>query len=116
MSVIEVVLVYVCIPAGVLFCIVAAVVFPGLARRKRYRPGEAWEHEPVWYVPHPAALDAELQELVRGDQGSERPAIAAAGRKALTGPTTAAPAEEAADVPTSGGAEPTARGGAHGEW
>ncbi|HVX43095.1 MAG TPA: hypothetical protein VHC49_04400 [Mycobacteriales bacterium] len=125
MSVIEVVLVYVGIPAGVIFCIVAGVVFPGLSRRKRYRPGEAWEHEPVWYVPHPAALDAELQQLVRGEQGGERPAIAAsgrlrlpagtasAGRKALTGPGVVA---EPIETETSGGTEPTARGGAHGEW
>lgn len=113
MSVIEVVLVYVGIPAGVILCIVSAVVLPGLSRRKRYRPGEAWAYEPVWYVPHPAALDAELQQLVRAEGGSERPAIAAASRPALTAGSGSAAADPA---PASTPAEPTARGGAHGEW
>lgn len=112
MSAIEVVLVYVCIPAGVLTCIVLAVILPGLSRRPRYRPGEPWEHEPVWYCPHPAALDAELQKLTHRP---ERPAIGAAARRALTASSSGEErdggAEAEAAIPAA-----TARGGAHGEW
>lgn len=82
---------FVGIPLG-LFLLIAAGVYGRTAmHRDRYRPGRAWEHAAVWFVPHPAALDA-----------------APGSHAALTvGATPATP---------TGPAAPEALGGASGEW
>lgn len=53
MTVVETVLVFVGIPLGVSALLALAVLAPGAARTPRYRPGGAWDYEPVWYLPHP---------------------------------------------------------------
>lgn len=121
MSVIEMLLVYVGIPAAVLTCICTAVLAPGLSRRPRYRAGEPWGFEPVWYCPHPAALEPDLQLLVRA---SDRPALAGTSRPALTARSTATSTATSTGDPAGASAvdaedelpTATARGGAHGEW
>ncbi|WP_199522418.1 aa3-type cytochrome oxidase subunit CtaJ [Geodermatophilus marinus] len=55
MTVVETLLVFVVAPLAVILIFWALVYLPGGRRRKlRYKPGQAWEHEPVWYEPHPA--------------------------------------------------------------
>ncbi|MBN1092031.1 hypothetical protein JKP75_05265 [Blastococcus sp. TML/M2B] len=41
-------------------------------RRPRYKPGQAWDHAPVWYEPHPDG----------GGHGDGHAAIAAAPQAA----------------------------------
>lgn len=113
MSAIEVVLVYVGIPAAVLTCIVSAVVLPGLLRRPRYRSGEAWPHDPVWYCPHPNAIDPELKELATAP---EHLALTGPSRAALPGPADGDGAEGLPEAGSETAEVATARGGAHGEW
>ncbi len=94
MSVVETVLVFAGIPAGV-FCLVAlAVLGPGAVRAPRYRPGGAWDYRPVWYLPHPAHTGpvSSLQAAGAADAGN---------RLALS-------SSIAEPVPASGGAS--------GEW
>jgi hypothetical protein len=53
MSIVETVLVFVGIPAGVAAGFALVVVGPGAVRAPRYRPGSRWDFDPVWYLPHP---------------------------------------------------------------
>ena len=55
MSVAETLLVYVAAPLLITAVLAAWTLRPDKAsRRSRYRPGQPWEHEPVWYAPHTA--------------------------------------------------------------
>ena len=53
MSVAETLLVYAGAPLLVTAVLAAFTLRPDAAsRRRRYRPGQSWDHEPVWYAPH----------------------------------------------------------------
>jgi len=86
MTVVETVLVFVGIPLAAFLLLALAVLGPGAARTPRYRPGNGWDYDPVWYLPHPEHAG---------------PVSAASGRLALEG-SVAEPVR------------PT--GGASGEW
>jgi hypothetical protein len=108
-SVIQTLLVYVGIPALIIGVLALLVLAPGAARAPRYRPGEPWAYEPVWYLPRP-------EHLSTPGAGSGHAALEG-GRPtpALTaGAATAARAELGVD----GGQAlaPTARGGVHDTW
>ena len=54
MSVIETVLIYGVIPLAVFLLLAAATLLPGRGKdQTKYRPGQPWDHDPVWYEPHP---------------------------------------------------------------
>ncbi|MGY1593062.1 hypothetical protein ACI789_00305 [Geodermatophilus sp. SYSU D00965] len=54
MTVVETILVYVVAPLAVVLLLALLTLAPGARRRRpRYKPGQPWEHEPVWYEPHP---------------------------------------------------------------
>ena len=54
MTVVETLLVYVGAPLAVVLLLALLTFLPGARKRKvRYKPGQPWEHEPVWYEPHP---------------------------------------------------------------
>lgn len=117
MTIPETVGVFVGIPAAIYGAIASLVLLPGLVRRPRYRPGQPWSHEPVWYCPHPQALDPETRALVGGPL---QPTLTAREHAALPPGSGQAP-----DHPSGGVAGPaavldipasTARGGAHGDW
>jgi hypothetical protein len=72
MSVPETVLIYVGSPLG-LFAMFAAFVYgPAASRAPRYRPGRAWTHDPVWFLPHEhhSALEATHQAQLEGTAGT----------------------------------------------
>jgi hypothetical protein len=52
-SVAETLLIYLVIPLGIVLLLAALVFIPGGRRRPRWKSGQAWDHEPVWYEPHP---------------------------------------------------------------
>jgi hypothetical protein len=96
----QTVLIYAGIPLLVVL-LLAAVTLPGGRKRPRWRSGQPWEQEPVWYEPHPAAGtqtgggDAHgplthigQGELGQGDQRAALPAGSAAleQRAAAAGP------------------------------
>lgn len=57
MSVVQTVLVFVGIPAGIIAFLALAVFGKSLVRQpNRYRPGRPWDFAPSWYVPHPDAV------------------------------------------------------------
>ena len=55
MTVVETILVYVVAPLAVVAVLALLTLVPGRRKKPRWKPGQAWEHEPVWYEPHPAA-------------------------------------------------------------
>jgi hypothetical protein len=99
-TVAETLLVYVAAPLAVILVLALLTLVPGRQKRARYRPGQPWEHEPVWYEPHP-----ENGEAGHGaGHGDGHAALGAGGATALTaGPSSA---------PAAGGP----RGGARGTW
>jgi len=71
----EIVLVYV-VPGIVLYALITLmVVGPRLARRPRYRAGQPWSHDPMWWTANPAG--AHLPPVQ--DPASSGPAV---GREA----------------------------------
>ena len=54
MNVAETILVFAGIPLAII-AVMALLIFGPAARnrRPRYKPGQPWEHAPVWYEPHP---------------------------------------------------------------
>jgi hypothetical protein len=55
-NVAEVILVFVGAPLAVVAVLALLIWGPGGNKRPRYRPGQPWNHEPVWYEPHPDAV------------------------------------------------------------
>ena len=54
MPVIETVLIYGVIPLAVFVILAALTLLPGRGKsRTKYRPGQPWTEEPIWYEPHP---------------------------------------------------------------
>lgn len=54
MSVLQTVLLYVLVPLGIFLLISLLAVGRRRKLRPRYRPGEPWRHEPVWWTANPA--------------------------------------------------------------
>ena len=52
-TVVETILVYAVAPLAVIAVLALLTLVPGRHKRPRYKPGQAWEHEPIWYEPHP---------------------------------------------------------------
>jgi hypothetical protein len=52
-TVVETLLVYVVAPLAVIVVLALLTLVPGRRKKLRYKPGQPWEHEPVWYEPHP---------------------------------------------------------------
>ena len=59
---------------GVYFLVSLAVVGPKQAKRKRYRVGEAWDYEPLWWTANPegAHLPAAHAPAAAGERGGAR--------------------------------------------
>ena len=57
MTVVQTLLVFGAIPAGIVLFLFLCTYGKSLARQpNRYRPGKAWDYEPAWYVPHPEVV------------------------------------------------------------
>ncbi len=55
MTVVETLLIFVGAPLAVIAVLAALTLRPEKGRKRlRYKPGQPWEHPPVWYEPHPA--------------------------------------------------------------
>jgi hypothetical protein len=54
-NVAEILLVFVGIPLLVIAVLSLLIWGRGGRKRPRYRPGQPWEHAPIWYEPHPGA-------------------------------------------------------------
>jgi hypothetical protein len=108
-SVAETLLVYVGIPLLVVLLIASLTFLPGGRKRPRWKSGQPWAHDPVWFEPHPEATA--LPSGGHGDaHGNGSAAIGhGAGATALTAGANAQPT---AATPVSAGP----LGGARGTW
>ncbi len=97
MTIVQTVLVFVAIPAGIIALLALGVYGRSELRQpSRYRPGRPWQFAPVWYVPHPENIAAHLPAGTHPQLGSAQQVAVARGDE---------------PVPT-----PAAVGGASGEW
>lgn len=92
MSIVETLLVFAGIPLAVYLVFTVGVYLPHAVRARRYRPGEPWEFEPLWFAPQTELLDDDTRSLVAVAHGNPQ-------RQAI-----------------EGRAAPVARGGARGNW
>ena len=53
MNVAETIIVFVGIPLAIVVVLALLIFLPGGRKRPRYKSGQSWEHDPVWYEPHP---------------------------------------------------------------
>jgi hypothetical protein len=103
-TVVETILVYVVAPLAVIALLALLTLVPGRHKRPRYKPGQPWEHAPVWYEPHPEATG---HGGGHGAGDGHAALGAGAQRPALTSGASSAP-----EAPAVGGP----RGGARGTW
>lgn len=78
MTVAETYLVLVGIPLAVIL-VLALLTLPGGRKRLRYKPGQPWDHAPVWYEPHPEAGGHDGGHHADGHRALEAGARADAG-------------------------------------
>ena len=71
MTVLETILFLGVAPVVLYLAIAFAVALPRLARRPKYRPGQPWTYQPLWWTANPAgaelpAVDANARTGERG--------------------------------------------------
>jgi hypothetical protein len=77
-NVAETLLVFVGAPLAVVAVLALLIFLPGGRKRPRYKSGQPWPHEPVWYEPHP--------EGPAGDHHGGSHAAIGAGSATTAGP------------------------------
>lgn len=103
MPVAETLLIYLVIPVAIVLVMAALIFIPGGRRRPRWKSGQGWNHDPVWYEPHPEATGGGHGET----HGEGHGALESGGSHAAltSGEGAAAPAASAGPL-----------GGARGTW
>ena len=74
MSVVQTILVFVLIPAALYGVIALLTLWPKFARGPRYRPGQPWTYEPVWWSASGAVAPAQTG-MTAGEQAAADPAV-----------------------------------------
>lgn len=71
---VQTVLIFVVTPLVVCLVVALLVTAPRLARRPRYRVGQPWTFEPMFWTANPegAALPPAREDTVDGEQGGAR--------------------------------------------
>ena len=72
-SAVQTILVYVLIPAAIYGVIALLTLWPKSARAPRYRPGQRWTYEPVWWSASGAVAPA--QTGTTEEQAAADPAV-----------------------------------------
>ena len=74
MSVLQTLLVFGIPVVGIYFLVSLAVVSRKKVKRKRYRVGEPWSYEPLWWTANPegAHLPAARSPAAAGERGGAR--------------------------------------------
>ncbi len=80
MSIVQTVLVFVGIPAGIITVIAFGVYGKALVHQpNRYRPGQPWPYQAAWFVPHPDAVVRPENTGRQLESGSASPTTAVGG-------------------------------------
>ncbi len=123
MTVAETVLVFAGVPLAIVLALALLTIGPGVRnRRPRYKPGQPWNHDPIWYEPHP---DGTAHGGGHGDEttaiGSsvygERHGADAAATHAVSGGTSADGSPTGSSATAARRPQPAGPlGGARGTW
>ncbi|MDT0276514.1 aa3-type cytochrome oxidase subunit CtaJ [Blastococcus goldschmidtiae] len=131
MTVVETILVFAVVPLAVVLVLALMTLGPGARnRRPRYKPGQPWNHDPIWYEPHPEATGhggghgEDDAQALGSSVYPERYGDEAAATHAVSGGTHAgSSATRAISGGSTGGATVASRpraagplGGARGTW
>lgn len=76
MSVVQTILVFAVIPLSIYGVVALLTLRDRVTKAPRYRPGQAWDHPPVWWAGNPAGV---------GDQAVPAPSGGAGKRTAKGG-------------------------------
>lgn len=63
MSVMQTIVVFVLVPLVVFGVVAAMTVWPARSGAPRYRSGQEWNHEPVWWSAHPTGHEGGPEDL-----------------------------------------------------
>jgi hypothetical protein len=102
-TVAETLLVYVGAPLLVVIVLAALTFLPGGRKKPRWKSGQPWAHEPIWYEPHPESM---------GGHGASADGHAAIGTGATSARALTAGSSAGQAHPVPGGP----LGGARGTW
>jgi hypothetical protein len=58
-TIVETLLVFALIPLAIYGVVALVTLRDRFARNPRYRPGQDWDHDPVWWTANPAGLGAD---------------------------------------------------------
>ena len=75
MSVLETILYFVVPTVGLYALITVLAAAPRLVRRPRYRSGQPWPHQPLWWTANPRAAQLDVPHVghaVTGERGGAR--------------------------------------------
>ena len=84
-----VILYYVVIPVAIFLVIAFFSVLPSMLRRPRYRPGRAWNHDPMWFAGPDDPDQALVMHTVPEGSPSEAALQLLAGTKTVRASSTA---------------------------
>lgn len=70
-TIVETLLVFAVIPLAIYGVCALVTLRDRVARNARYRPGQDWDHDPVWWTANPAGLDAGHAAVAEGGSASD---------------------------------------------
>ena len=79
MNVAETLLVFALIPLAIYGVIALLTLWPKFARTPRYRPGQDWDYEPVWWTANPAGVGARVNHSAPASATATQPVRTARG-------------------------------------
>ena len=121
MTVVETLLVFVVAPLAIIGGLALLTLVPGARKRPRYKPGQPWEHPPLWFEPHPEhgpqTTDdhGEDAQAIGSSMFQDPPRQSGSGRAALPGGHGASPdGSQPAHGATAAGSHGATAAGSHG--
>ena len=111
-NVAETILVFVGIPLAIFLLLALLIFVPGGRKRTRYKPGQPWNHAPIWYEPHPEHGPADGHGETMAIGSSVYGELTGDGAHGAGGPAAHGATAPAAPRPVNAGP----LGGARGTW
>ncbi|GAA2817667.1 MULTISPECIES: aa3-type cytochrome oxidase subunit CtaJ [Crossiella] len=81
MTVLETILVFAGIPLALYLGITLLTMWPDSSRGQRYRPGQEWPHEPVWWSANPAGLTTSAAPAAHDNEAAAAAGTARGGAR-----------------------------------
>jgi hypothetical protein len=72
-SVVQTILVFAAIPLAIYGLVALLTMRDRVAKAPRYRPGQAWDHPPVWWTANPAGVGDHAGPTAASTSGAGKP-------------------------------------------